>query len=197
MKKLFVSLSLVLLFATQVFAVHPIYWPPADSFPVKEIFQTVPIDLKENTLLIAQFDEVKDSKRFSDRQLADINRSVNTGNGNITKVLKKSYPYEYKMISLRNMKDYLDEGYLYYLDVVIMPKQMQYPRNPKALVATYKAHPSANRMYVNRNLQFHYYFYIRDIQTDDIYITRKFRGDYDVYDAMKAFLKQVVKESEK
>ena len=40
---------------------------------------------------------------------------------------------------------------------------------------------TANRMYRNRYTQFHYYFYIRDLETNDVYFGTKLQSHFEIY----------------
>jgi hypothetical protein len=73
--------------------------------------------------------------------------------------------------------------------MALMPKQMKYPKK-EAMVPTYEKYKSVNSMFNNRYSQFVYYFYIRLLETNDAYITTKFRGNIEAYQRAK-FLKQV------
>lgn len=105
----------------------------------------------------------------------------------------KAYPYEYKLISLSEINYYRAEGYKYFLDMALMPKQMKQPK-PEALVPAYDKWRTANKMYNNRNSMWHHYFYIRDIQENDAYITQKFKGSGEVYKGIGSTLRQCKKD---
>jgi hypothetical protein len=79
------------------------------------------------------------------------------------------------------------------MDLVWMPKQMKEPKR-EAMIPAFERFESANSMFSNRNAQFHYYFYIRDLETNDVYITSRFQGNADAYAGMKKFLMQVSKD---
>ena len=94
------------------------------------------------------------------------------------------------------MEQYKADGYKYFLDVAIMPKQLKQPK-PEALTPAYERVTSANKMFLNRNIQFHYYFYIRDIQTGDVFLSTDFEGFEFTYKSLEKFMKQVKKDAGK
>ena len=164
---------------------------------VNKVFKGVPADLNENVLLVPRYDLIEPNEAMPPakrKNMLAANRLVKEGNTTINKTLRKSYNYEYKMVSLKHIEEYKAEGYRYFLDVVIMPKQMTEPKK-EAMVSSYRKFRSANRMFTNYDYQFHHYFYIRDLQTDDAYITTKFRGEREVYKGMGKFLKRVINEA--
>jgi hypothetical protein len=59
------------------------------------------------------------------------------------------------------------------------------------MVSAYRKHQTANSMFTNYSAQFHYYFYIRNLQTDDAYISTDFKGKFLAYEAMEYFFDQV------
>ncbi|RMG69425.1 MAG: hypothetical protein D6722_10380 [Bacteroidetes bacterium] len=108
-------------------------------------------------------------------------------------MLEKAYPYPYKLVSLSQVEAMKAAGYRYYLDMVLMPKQMDQPKR-EAMVPSYEKYETANKMYKNRYTQFHYYFYIRDLETDDAYMGTRLRGHFETYPAIQRFCKQVSKD---
>lgn len=173
---------------------------PAPSFQedpiVNEIITGVPGDLEAGKLLIPRYDmiDMEEVMHPKKRKWAlSVNRSAKTGNTTIKEIFDGKYPFEYKMANLQQVEALKAEGYRYFLDLVWMPKQMKTPRR-EALVPAFEKFDSANRMFSNRNSQIHYYFYIRDLQTGDAYITSNFKGSPDAYIGMKKFLAQVNKE---
>lgn len=170
--------------------------PPQEDPLVNRIIEGVPDDLAQQTLLVARYDmmdleEVMPPKKRD--YLLSVNRSAKIGNSTIDDIFKSKYDHEYKLVGLKQVRAYKEEGYRYFMDLVWMPKQMKAPKR-EAMVPAYERFESANRMFSNRNSQFQYYFYIRDLETGDVYITSKFQGNADAYNGMKKFLAAVKKD---
>ncbi len=161
----------------------------AEDEPIKDIFKSVPQDLKPSILLVPKYDIVPSDIPNASR----INRSVKEGNAEILRIVKKSYSGKYKMVSLKEVGEMKASGSRYFLDMVVMPKQRKEPKK-EAMIATYQKFKTANEMFANYDVQFHYYFYIRDLQTEDAYITKKFHGRFLAYEALEEFLKQANRE---
>lgn len=188
MKKIFLfSLYLI---ATNLYA-KPIYDGCTHqlSEPVKEIVKGIPDDLKQSELLVPQYDAVPSNVPNAQT----INRSVKEGNEEIQRILRKHYDGKYKMVSLKEVESMKAKGYKYLMDVVVMPKQFKEPKK-EAMVSVTRKFKTANAMFANYDAQYHYYFYIRDLSTDNAYITQKFHGRFLAYDSMDEFFTQVSKE---
>jgi hypothetical protein len=71
-----------------------------------------------------------------------------------------------------------------------MPKQFTDVRR-EALVPSYEKFGSANKMFTNDYLQFHYYFYIRDLQEHNAFLTTRIKGNGDPYKGLANFIDQV------
>ena len=163
---------------------------------VNRVITGVPDDLDRQTLLVARYDladmeEVMPPKRRE--YLLSVNKAAKIGNTTINDIFKAQYPFEYKLVGLQQVQVYKAEGYRYFMDLVWMPKQMKEPKK-EAMKPAYERFESANRMFSNRNAQFHYYFYIRDLETGDAYITSRFQGNADAYNGMKKFVAQIRKD---
>ncbi|MEL6252700.1 MAG: hypothetical protein AAFR87_11865 [Bacteroidota bacterium] len=164
--------------------------------PVNRIIPNTPEDLDKNVLLIPRFDfmDAEDGAVGQRRKfIVSMNRRAKEANTTLNKTIMKAYPYEYKLISLSEINYYRAEGYKYFLDMALMPKQMKQPK-PEALVPAYDKWRTANKMYNNRNSMWHHYFYIRDIQENDAYITQKFKGSGEVYKGIGSTLRQCKKD---
>lgn len=169
----------------------------------RKILKETPADLASQTLIVPMFedrilDEGEQSLYKTDKgfraQVQRFNELVKEQNKFITTEINKSYKGgKYMQAKLRDVDSLAKKGYKYYLDLIIMPKQFHEPEK-QALAPSYRLHQTANTMFNNYNEQFHYYFYIRDIQTHDIYLSKEFKGNVFMYDAMSDFLKRVKKE---
>ncbi|MEZ4829928.1 MAG: hypothetical protein R3C61_27140 [Bacteroidia bacterium] len=183
-----IPLLLSLLFCTTL-------WAQRDSVrTVNKIFTQSPEALKENVLLIPRFDlmDPEEGETGSRRTfIIEANKAAKRANSSLKETIDKSYRLEYKMVSLSDVESFANEGYRYYLDMVLMPKQMTEAKK-EAMRPSFVKYSTANKMYKNNNLQFHYYFYIRDLSTDDAYVSSRLKGNADVYIGMKKFLSQVM-----
>lgn len=170
--------------------------------PIAEIFRTVPADLgKENKLLVAIFEDRELSpmeqralardKQFA-KQVEELKRMVAERNEELVKILKK-YNTPYQLVKMHDIDSLKTAGYKYYLDMSVMPKQFKDPKK-EAMFASYTRFDNANEMYANYNVQFHYYFYIRNIQNDDVYLTSEFKGYEQGFVSLEKFLDKVKKE---
>ena len=164
---------------------------------VNKIITDAPGDLDKEVLLVPRFDfkDIENAEAGERRDfIVQFNKAAKKSNTSLNETVDKAYPYEYKLVSLSEIEAYKAEGYKYFLDMVIMPKQMSRPKK-EAMVPAYKKYETANKMYRNANGQFHYYFYIRNLQTDDAYISSKMKGNWDVYRSIGGFLRQIRKDS--
>ncbi|MEM7373941.1 MAG: hypothetical protein AAF587_35295 [Bacteroidota bacterium] len=164
-----------------------------DERPVNDIIFNVPQELANDTLLIPRYDflDPEDGAVGARREfVVNVNKQAKKGNTTINEIALKSYPYPYKLISLSEVAWYRDNGYKYFMDMALMPKQMRQPE-PKALIPAFEKFSTANKMFRNRNSMWHFYFYIRDLSTDDAYMTSKLKGSFEVYRCMKSFLGRV------
>ena len=169
---------------------------PSQQIPVNRIIPDTPEDLDKNILLVPRFDfmDAEDGAVGQRRKfIVSMNRRAKEANTTLNKTILKAYPFEYKLISLSEINYYKANGYKYFLDMALMPKQMKQPK-PEALVPAYEKWRTANKMYNNRNSMWHHYFYIRDIQENDAYITQKFKGSGEVYKGIGATLRQFKKD---
>lgn len=160
------------------------------------IYYEAPKDLLKQVLLIPAFDELTAHIGDSPQRRAyveRVNKAAVEANATLRQVVEKNYPYRYKLISLSEVAQFRADKYRYFLDLVIMPKQMDYLK-AEALVPSYEKYQTANKMYRNNNLQFHYYFYVRDLQKDDIYASSKLKGNAEVYKGIGKFLTHLLKD---
>lgn len=173
--------------------------------PFRKMLWETPADLDNQTLLVAMYenkilDEGEQSLYKTDRQfraqVERFNGLVKEQNQNISKELEKSYKGKYMLVKLKEVDSLSKKGYKYFLDLIVMPKQFNEPEQ-KALIASYKVHETGSTMFNNYDAQFNYYFYLRDIQTNDVYLSKQFKGNFFLYDAMSDFLKRVRKELKK
>lgn len=160
------------------------------SFPVNKVIAASPSDLLKQTLLIPQFDAVASDTKDA----ATLNEEIKAKNAEIVRIVKKNYGGKFKLVSIKQIESLKKQGYRYYLDVVIMPRQM-HEANKEIMVSSYRKFKSLNAVLTNRNTQFNYYFYIRDLHSDDVYLSADFRGKFNEHDAMQTFLEQVTDES--
>lgn len=161
--------------------------------PVKDIIFNVPQELANDTLLIPRYDflDPEDGAVGARRDfIVNVNKQAKKGNTTINEIALKAYPFPYKLISLSEVEWYRANGYKYFMDMALMPKQMRQPE-PRALVPSFEKFSTANKMFRNRNSMWHFYFYIRDLSNEDAYMTSKLRGSFEVYRCMKAFLGRV------
>lgn len=166
--------------------------------PINEVFYDVPDDLKEHKLMIPRYDlfdpeDVMDGARR--RMVIQMNRQAKVANTTLNDVVQKAYPYPYQLASLGDVEAMKEKGYRYFMDMVLMPKQMDIAKR-EAMVPAYKKYMTANKMYTNKYTQFQYYFYIRDLETNNAYMTTNMKGQAEVYRGIKAFLKIVKKDIE-
>lgn len=158
------------------------------DLPVNEVYKSVPKGLGKETLLVPMYDIVpKDVPNAN-----SINDNVEIGNREIKKVMR-GYDGKMKMVSLKDIEGLKAQGHRYLLDMVVMPKQFKEPKK-EAMVSVYRKFKTANAMFANHDAQFHYYFYIRDLQTDDAYISKRFHGRFFAYQSMDEFIQQVNRE---
>lgn len=161
---------------------------------VSEIRDTIPKALIEDTLLVPAFDLLDEAPDNPKRQafVVAVNRKAKESNQTLSDWVKKNYPYPYRLVSLSEIGRLKTQGYRYFLDMVLMPKQRN-KAEKKAMEPAYERFSTANKMYTNRYTQFHYYFYLRDLSTDAAYFGGKPQGHVDAYPAMKAFFKSLAK----
>lgn len=178
--------ALTLLF---MFMSIPFLSVSAQDRPVNDIIYNVPKDLATDTLLIPRYDFLEpepDDDGGRMKYIVAVNKQAKKGNTTINELAMKSYPFPYKLISMSEIGWYKNNGYKYFMDMALMPKQMK-TAEPRALVAAYEKFETSNEMYKNRNSMWNFYFYIRDIQTNDAYMTTKLKGSFEVYRCMQAF----------
>ena len=169
-----------------------------DDQTVNKIIQNVPDDLAESTLLIPRYDLFDLEEALGKRRdfVINYNKAARRNNTTINDIVKKSYSHEYKLVGLKDVEGFKSDGsYKYYMDMVLMPKQMPMVKR-EAMVPTFVKFNNLNKMLSNRNTQFRYYWYIRDLETNDAYITTDLRGQKEEYTGMGKFLKIVNKDIE-
>ncbi|MEZ4776081.1 MAG: hypothetical protein R3D00_23090 [Bacteroidia bacterium] len=190
------KISVIVPFLLSFLVYSPLYAQRDSLRTVNLVFKDSPKDLKENVLLIPRFDlmDPEEGETGSRRTfIVEANKAAKRANSSLKETVDKSYTFEYKLVSLSDVEALGDEGYRYYLDMVLMPKQMEVVKK-EAMRPSFIKFKTANKMYNNRYLQFHYYFYVRDLQTDDAYVSTRLRGNEDVYIGIKKFLTQVSKD---
>ncbi len=170
--------------------------------PIAAIFDSIPSDMgKNNKLLVAIFEDkelnpmeqraLKRDKQFA-KQVADLKRLVAERNAELVRILKK-YNTPYQLVKMHDIDSLKAAGHKYYLDMSVMPKQFKEPKK-EAMFPSYNRFDNANEMYANYNVQFHYYFYIRNIQNDDVYLTQNFKGYEQGFVSLEKFLGKVKAE---
>ncbi len=164
-----------------------------DSPLVRNIIESVPMELKGETLMIPRFDLLDPEKAVMGEErkfMIAVNRQAKQGNTTMNKVVLKNYDHTYGLVTLQSIDSLQEKGYRYFVDMVLMPKQMKYPKK-EAMIPMYRKHKSLNSAFTNRYSQFVYYFYIRDLRTNDAYISSKFKGHPEAYKGIGNFLKRV------
>jgi hypothetical protein len=172
--------------------------PEGERITVNTIITDAPDDLAKDTLLVPRFDLMMPEVGATGERrkfIASVNSYARKSNSYLKEILDKNYPYPYRLVGLSEVDSLKDAGKRYFLDLVLMPKQMERVKK-EAMVSAYRKYRTANKMYNNRDPQFHYYFYIRNLQTDDAYVNSRLRGNLEVYPAVKATLVQAVKDSQ-
>lgn len=163
---------------------------------VNEIIPDIPDDLMHHTLLLPKFDEYTAEtapKGMPKAVLQVNNREAKRCNQIMLETAKKRYPFKVKLVSLSEVETLQTEGYRYFMDMALMPKQMtEFKR--EVLIPSYQKYPATNSMFTNDYVMVHYYFYIRDLETDDVYATTRLRGNLEVFEGIGKFLKQVSKD---
>lgn len=170
-----------------------------DKPPVENIFEGVPDDISEETLLVPRFDFLDPDEAMTGEKrkfVVSINKQAKIGNTTLNEIALKNYPYKYELVSLGDVEKMAAKGYKYFMDMVLMPKQMDHAQR-EAMIPSYIKYKSANKMYTNRYTQFRYYFYIRDLRTHDAYVTSKLKGQQDVYPGLKSFFKKIESDATK
>ena len=168
-----------------------------DISTVNQIWYSLPDDISSERLLIPCFDELDYDENSTAKEIAfakKVNTQAQSSNKTLDKVIRENYPFSYMLVTLDDVEEYKAKGYKYYLDMVIMPKQMAEAKK-EAMIPSFEKFATANKMYRNRNAQFHYYFYIRDLETHDAYMSGKMKGNPEVYTGMSKFFKQIAKEA--
>ena len=161
---------------------------------VRQIYYDMPPGLAKDTLLVPAYDVFDEGKLYGQalKKLRRFNRSAEEGNETLTKLLLKHYGMPFRLVPLSEVATYQQAGYTYFLDVVAMPRQ--WPKGEAgAMYASFRRYKTANNMYRINNFQFHYYFYIRELQTEDAFFATKPRGHRDVYTAMTLLFKHASK----
>jgi hypothetical protein len=168
------------------------------GLPIGPLHWDFPEALKTDTLWVAAFCPLvmdQATTAAQQREIRAYNRRVKESNSTLFDILNKHYDYAFELAPFDSIEFLQAQGKRYYLDVVLMPKQMKQP-NPEAMIPGFHRYSSINQMYNNLYAQFHYYFYIRDLQDGDAFLSSRLRGKLDAYPAMISFLKQIQKDEE-
>lgn len=165
----------------------------AQGLPVGKIYFSAPEKMKQDTLWVACFSPQVPSRAMPPQKLKSFNRLVREHNGTLFEILSKHYRYPFELVPFDSIEHLQAIGKRYYLDVALMPKQMSKPE-PEAMIPGFHKFSSINQMYNNLYAQFHYYFYIRDLQNGEAFVGEKFIGKLEAYQGMTSFLKQIKKE---
>ncbi len=163
---------------------------------VNHIIQDVPDDLNIQTLLLPRFDEytAENAPKGMPQAVLEVNnREAKRCNQSMLEIAEKRYPFKVELVSLSEVEAYREKGYRYFMDMVLMPKQMEEVKR-EVLTPSFQKYPTTNRMFTNDYVQVHYYFYIRDLETHDVYVTSRLKGNLEAFDGITAFLKQVSKD---
>ena len=189
-------ISILSLYGVLLAPIAPSYGP-AFHKPVNKVIKGVPADLNEQTLLIPRFEflDVENAAPGERREfIVRYNKVAKKSNTSLNEAVMKNYPFEYKLVDLQQVPSMKEEGFRYFVDMVLMPKQMTEVKE-EAMIPAYEKYESASKMYRNRNTMWHYYFYIRDLETNDAYVTSKLSGNWDVYRGIGKFMRQVKKDA--
>ncbi|MFK7971215.1 MAG: hypothetical protein AB8F95_12650 [Bacteroidia bacterium] len=161
---------------------------------VSEVHYDFPSALMHDTLIIPAY-ETFSTKGLTGKDLQKtkrINALSKEHNETQRKLLVKYYPFPWKMVPLALVEAHKNRGHYYYLDYVPMPRHWRVP-NPEAMVAMFLRYDRTLQIYRISNFQFWYYFYIRDLSTDQAYMSNPPHGHADVYTGMKWLWKHVAK----
>lgn len=164
---------------------------------VNEIIEMLPADLLTTELLLPYYEEVDVSKIEDPAQRKAIetyNKQVASRNKEYKNVVLSNYKAPKSLVICSEYTEYFKRGHKYALDFVFMPKKLNYP-NRQALVPFFLRVNNLGLAFNNRNTQFYIYYFIRDLQTDNIYIGRHFRGYKEVYGGMMSFFKAIQEEA--
>lgn len=154
-----------------------------------------PEALRTDTLIIPMY-EVFSTRGLSGKKLKQaqrVNSLSKEHNETMIKLLDKYYPYPWKLVPLAYVRDYTTDGHYYYLDYVPMPRHWRVP-NPDAMVSMHLRYKRTLEIYRIHDYQFWYYFYIRDLSTDEAYMSNPPHGHADVYKGMTWLWKHIAKE---
>lgn len=167
-----------------------------DKVTVSKVIEGVPKDLNVNNLIVPRYDfwEPEDAPAGAPPSIVvRYNREAKKANTTIDGIARKYYPTKYKMADISEVDILKEQGYKYFMDMVLMPKGMKEPET-RAMIPSYEKFSETYKMFKNRYTQFNYYFYIRNLETNEAYVTTKFRGNFDVYTAMKIFFKAAARD---
>ncbi|MEM6348134.1 MAG: hypothetical protein AAF927_29910 [Bacteroidota bacterium] len=182
--------SLLLILASYCFLTSP------DTPTVNNIIKEVPDELINTTLLLPRFVEyTKESapEGMPESYIKVNNREAKRCNETMLEMAKKNYPFKVKLVDFSEIEEYRKQGYRYYLDMVLMPKQMEEPKK-EVMVPSFVKYKSPQHMFTNVYVQFHYYYYIRDLETNDAYITTRLKGNEEAFVGINKFFKQLTKD---
>lgn len=182
--------SLLLIFASCFI------WTSPDPPTVNNIIQDVPDELIQQTLLLPRFVEYTVEtapEGMPESYLALNNREAKRCNETTLELAGRSYPFKVKLIDFSEIESYKEQGYRYFLDMVLMPKQMLEAKK-EVMIPSYVKYKSPQHMFTNTYVQFHYYFYIRDLETQDAYVGTKLKGNEEAFVSMNKFFKQLTKD---
>lgn len=164
---------------------------------VNEIIEMLPPDLLTSELLLPYYEEV-DVSQIEDpaqrKAIENYNKQVASRNKEYKNVVLVNYKAPKRLVTCGEYAEYYKMGHRYALDFVFMPKKLNYP-NRQALVPFFLRVNNLGLAFNNRNTQFYIYYFIRDLQTDNIYIGRHFRGYKEVYGGMMSFFKAIQEEA--
>ncbi|MEL7340393.1 MAG: hypothetical protein AAGM67_07910 [Bacteroidota bacterium] len=181
--------SLLLLFATCCLLA-------TDTPTVNEIYQQTPEALISETLLLPRFKEYTREtapEGMPDSYLALNNREAKRCNKDLLDMAKRNYPFKVKLVDFAEIEEYKAQGYRYYLDMVLMPKQMEEAKK-EVMVPSYVKYAAPQNMFTNVYVQFHYYYYIRDLETNDAYMSTRLKGYEEAFVGISKFFKQMTKD---
>lgn len=183
-----VSIILLLTFLQSMYSQKP---------GVSDVLFEFPESLKTDTLLVPAYETfaTRGLTGKTLKQTQKVNALSKEHNDTQEKLLRKFYPFPWKLVPLAEVASYRDKGHYFYLDYVPMPRHWRRP-NTEAMVAMYKRYDRTIEIYRITNYQFWYYFYIRDLTTDVAYMTNPPHGNADVYAGMTWLWKKIAKALE-
>lgn len=169
--------------------------PQGPVVTVKEVHIGMPKDLFDAPLLLPQYEYIEEEPFANDpAQLKNI-QSMNSRMTSENKALRSyytNYKGPSKIVLFEDYETFYKEGHKYVLDFFWMPKQMEAPEQ-RAMVPFFVRAANLNQALVELRPQFNIYFYIRNLQTEEAYILKEFKGykPFEFYKGIEEFTKLI------